>query len=144
MQVIRSLEQDRFAMVGRAVRALLVTAGGEAGAMGRQLASLGARVDVMQDVFEAISDVIDDPSFYALIIVDCDGVGGLEASQRAMRMLGEAAHRVSVILVSSECCEQRFPQERSAPVVLRVPLSAVSLKVGFEHALRERLLYQAA
>jgi hypothetical protein len=54
------------------------------------------------------------------------------------------AQRVSVILVSSECRDQRFPQERTAPVVLRAPMTAVSLKVGYEHALRERFLYQAA
>ena len=59
-------------------------------------------------------------------------------------MLGEVAHRVSVILVSTECSDQRFPQDRCAPVVLRSPMTAVSLKVGFEHALRERFLYQAA
>ena len=69
---------------------------------------------------------------------------GLRRRNRRCGLLGETAHRVSVILVSAECRDQRFPQERSAPVVLRAPLSAVSLKVGFEHALRERLLYQAA
>jgi hypothetical protein len=146
MQVVRSLEQDHAAMVGRAVRALLVTSDRETGMLGRRLASLGARVDVVHELFEAVSDLIDDPTGYSLFVVDCDSstVGGLETAQRAMKALGETAHRVSVILVSSECRDQRFPQERSAPVVLRAPLSAVSLKVGFEHALRERLLYQAA
>ena len=146
MQIIRSLEQDNAAMVGRAVRALLLTSEGEMGGMERRLAALGARVDVVDELFAALSDLIDDPSGYALFVVDCDsvGVGGLEAAHQAIRMLGEVAQRVSVILVSSECRDQRFPQERTAPVVLRSPMTAVSLKVGFEHALRERFLYQAA
>ena len=146
MHVIRSLEQDTAAMVGRAVRVLLLTAEGETGMMGRRLASLGGRVDVVDELFAALSDLIDDPAGYALFVVDCDcaQVGGLEAAQRAMKMLGDVAQRVSVILVSNECRDQRFPQERTAPVVLRAPLSAVSLKVGFEHALRERFLHLAA
>ena len=146
MQVIRSLEQENAAMVGRAVRVLLLTSEGEAGMMGRRLAGLGARVEVVDELFSAMSDLIDDPAGYAMFVVDCDSasVGGLEAAQRAIKMLGDVAQRVSVILVSSECHDQRFPQDRTAPVVLRAPMSAVSLKVGFEHALRERFLHQAA
>jgi CheY-like chemotaxis protein len=146
MQVIRSFEQDNVAMVGRAVHALLLTSEGETGMVGLRLASLGARVDVVDELFEALSDLIDDPTGYALFVVDCDApnVGGLEAAQRAMKMLGDVTQRVSVILISSECHDQRFPQDRTAPVVLRAPMSAVSMKVGYEHALRERLLYQAA
>jgi hypothetical protein len=30
------------------------------------------------------------------------------------------------------------------PVTLRAPVSAVSLRVGFEHALRDRLAWRAA
>ena len=146
MHVIRSLEQENSTMVGRAVRVLLLTTEGETGMMGRRLASLGTRVDVVDELFAALADLIDDPAGYALFVVDCDtaNVGGLEAAQRAMKMLGDVAQRVSVILVSSECRDQRFPQERTAPVVLRAPMTAVSLKVGFEHALRERFLHQAA
>ena len=146
MQVIRSLEQENAAMVGRADRVLLLTSEGEAGMMGRRLAGLGARVEVVDELFSAMSDLIDDPAGYAMFVVDCDSasVGGLEAAQRAIKMLGDVAQRVSVILVSSECHDQRFPQDRTAPVVLRAPMSAVSLKVGFEHALRERFLHQAA
>lgn len=146
MHIIRSHEQDSAAMVGRAARALLLTAEGPAGIMERRLAALGARVDIVGELFVALSELIDDPSGYAVFVVDCDSanVGGLAAAQHVIKMLGEVAQRVSVVLVSSECHEQRFPQERTAPVVLRAPLSAVSLKVGFEHALRERFQYQAA
>jgi hypothetical protein len=59
-------------------------------------------------------------------------------------MLGEVARRLPVILVSRECQQQQFPEDRGDAVVLRAPLSAVSLRVGFEHALRDRLLMRAA
>lgn len=146
MQVFRSFEQADIAMVGRAVRVLLVSAEGEGGATGRKLASLGAKVDVVDELYAALSDLIDDPAGYALLVVDCDNcnIGGLASAQHAVQMLGTTAQRVSVILISADCRDQRFPPDRGAPIVLRAPLSAVSLKVGYEHALRERFLYQAA
>lgn len=146
MQVFRSFEQADYAMIGRAVRVLLVSSEGEAGVTSRRLAALGAKVDVVDEIYAALSDIIDDPFGYALLVVDCDNcnVRGLQAGLHAVRTLGGMAQRISVMLVSSECREQRFPADRSAPVVLRAPLSAVSLKVGFEHALRERFLHQAA
>jgi hypothetical protein len=146
MQVIRSLEHQSAAVVGWGVRVLLLSSEGESGHMGCRLASLGGKVDVVEELFSALSEVIDDPNGYALFVVDCDSlsVGGLEAAHRAMQMLGDLANRLPVILVSSECREQRFPADRSAPTVLRAPLSAVSMKVGFEHALRDRLMYAAA
>ncbi len=142
MQIIRSREQGDSAMVGRAVRLLLLTSEGQTAMMGRRLAGLGTRGDVVE-LFAALSDLIDDPTGTALFVVVCDSatVGRLEAVPRAMRMLADVAQRVSVILVSSECRKQRFPQDRCAPILLRAPLSAVALKVGFEHALCERFLY---
>jgi hypothetical protein len=146
MHIIRSMERDDIAPVGKAVRVLLLTSEGETGQMGRRLASLGGRVDVVDELFAALSELIDDPAGYGLFVVDCDSanVGGIEAAQRAMLMLGEVSQRIPVILVSTECRDQRFPADRAVPIVLRAPLSAVSLKVGFEHALRDRLMYQAA
>ena len=142
MQILRSLEQEVVTVVGRAVRVLLLTSDSDSGAMERQLASLGAQVDVVTELFSALSDLIDDPTGYSLFVVDCDSanVGGLPAAQHAMRMLAGVAERVSIILVASDCREQRFPQERSEPVVLCAPLSSISLKVGFEHALHRRFL----
>lgn len=123
---------------------LLLSSEDEQGPIARRLARQGCRVDIVDELFAALSEVIDDPAGYALFVVDCDadGVGGLQASQRAVQMLGEAAARVPVLLVSRDCREQRFPAERRQPTVLRAPLSAVSLKVGVEHALRGRLLFQ--
>ena len=143
MQVIRSLERDDATLVGWGVRVLLLSADGEAGLTGRRLASLGGRVEAVGELFEALSVLIDDPSGYALFVVDCDGdsVGGLEAARRGVQMRGDAG-RVPVILVSRDCREQRFSEDRLDPTILRVPLSSIALRVGFEHALRDRFFYR--
>jgi hypothetical protein len=146
MQMIRTMGQDDATLVGWGVGVLLLSSEGEDGPVARRLAALGGKVDVADELFAALSEVIDDPAGYALFVVDCDsdGVGGLDAAQRAVHMLGNLMTRVPVILVSRDCQQQQFPADRTLPTVLRAPLSAVSLKVGFEHALRDRLMYQAA
>ena len=143
MQVIRSLEQTPSSPVGYGIRVLLCSTEGQAGPLARKLASLGGQVDLFDEVFTSLSEVIADPMGYALLVIDCDSasIGGLEAGQRAVMMLGETASRVPVILVSQDCSQQHFPEDRLSPTQLRAPLSSVSLRVGIEHALRERLAY---
>ena len=146
MHIVRSFEPGNAALVGWGIRVLLLSGEGETGLTSRRLASLGGQVEVEEELFAALSALIDDPAGYALFVLDCDGanVGGLEAGRRAVQMLGDVSQRVPVILVSRECGEQRFPNDRTAPTVLRAPLSSVSLRVGFEHALHDRLAYRAA
>jgi hypothetical protein len=146
MQIIRSLDHSAATVVSRGVRVLLLSGQGASSSMVQRLAALGGKVDIVDELFAAMAEVIDDPAGYGLLVIDCDSaaVGGLVAAQRAVQMLGDLVLRVPAILVSSECRTQTFPEDRAVPTVLRAPLSAVSLKVGFEHALRERLMYKAA
>ena len=51
--------------------------------------------------------------------------------------------RLPVIIVGAHQGEQSFPEDIERPVRLRAPVSAVSLRVGFEHALRGRMLWAA-
>jgi hypothetical protein len=88
--------------------------------------------------------MIDDPQGYGLFVMDTDAFGGLEAGLRAFQMLRAADVRVPVILVGRDCGAQVFPDERSAPIMLKAPLSMVSLRVGFEHALHDRVVWRAA
>ncbi|MEO6301013.1 MAG: hypothetical protein ABIV25_02180 [Paracoccaceae bacterium] len=146
MHIVRAFEREGAAPVGWGIRVLLLSSEGEDGLTRRRLANLGGQIEVVDELFTAMSELIDDPAGYALFVVDCDGanVGGLEAARRAVQMLGNVVERVPVILVSRECGEQRFPNDRLAPTVLRAPLTSVSLRVGFEHALHDRLLFRAA
>ena len=142
MQVIRSLEREDATLVGWGVRVLLLSIEGQAGLTGRRLASIGGRVEAVSELYEALSALIDDPSGYALFVVDCDGVGGIDAVRAGLQKLGGDVGRVPVILVSRDCREQRFPDDRTCPTILRAPLSSVALRVGFEHALRDRFFYR--
>lgn len=144
MQVIRSFHDSDATFVGFGVRVLLVTQEGENSVLAKRLSKLGGQVEVVDELYTALSDVLDDPVGYGLFVIDCDSenVGGLEGGKRAVQIMGEMVSKIPVILVSKDCGEQSFPDDRLAPTLLRAPLSSVSLRVGFEHALRERLAYR--
>ena len=139
MQVVRSLETQNAALVGFGIQILLIAAEPGTGALHNRLAGLGGKMEQRTELFEGLEAMIEDPYDYGLCVIDCDAIGGLEAGRRAVQMLTVAARRIPVILVSGECRTQEFPTDSAAPVVLRAPASAVSMRVGFEHALRDRL-----
>lgn len=139
MQVIRSLEAQHHTLVGFGVRLVLVSPETPDNILPHRLAGLGGVVEQRTELYEALEALIEDPFDYGLCVIDCDAIGGLEAGRRAVQMLSVTTRRVPVILISSECKGQEFPVDTHAPVVLRGPASAVSMRVGFEHALRDRL-----
>ncbi len=139
MHLVRSFEHSHAAQVGFGIRSLLVTGPGQDNPILHRLAGLGSLIETTDDLFFGLEAVLEDPADYGLLVIDCDAIGGIGAGQRAFSMLGEMSRRIPVILVSSECKDQQFPSDRAAPVTLRAPLSAVSMRVGFEHALRDRL-----
>ena len=139
MQGVRSFSERDAAQVGWPFRAMLVSAASGEGSQ-RRLAGLGIRVETVGDLYTALSVVMEDPSHADLLVVDCDGIGGLAEVRRIVKLMGEVTLRVPVILISAECVVQNFALERREPTVLRAPLSAVSLRVAFEHVLRGRLV----
>ena len=139
VHVIRSLEQHSAAPVGLGVRVMLVAQMQDGNPLPHRLAGLGGKVEMADDLFVGLEAVIDDPAGYGLCVIDCDAFGGLAAGRRAHALLADVARRVPVILVSKDCTAQEFPEERGEAVVLRAPTSGIALRVGFEHALRDRL-----
>ena len=139
MQVVRSFSQQDAAQAGWSVRALLVSATPDP-VIGRRLVGLGTQVECIGDIYTALSAVMDDPGHADMLVVDCDGIGGLTEARRIVKLMGEVALRVPVILISAECGLQTFALERHEPTVLRSPLSAVSLRLAFEHVLRGKLV----
>ena len=139
MQIIRSLEQHSAAPVGLGIRVMLVGQLQDSSPLPHRLAGLGGKVEMADDLFVGLEAVIDDPAGYGLCVIDCDAFGGLAAGRRAHALLADVARRVPVILVSKDCTGQEFPEERGEAVVLRAPTSGIALRVGFEHALRDRL-----
>ena len=139
MQLIRSFDQDNATLVGFGIRVMLLSKQSQEGPLALRLAGMGGMLEHSQEMYEALEAVIEDPAGYGLFVLDCDEFGGIEAGRKAVTMMGELARRIPVILISKECHDQSFPQDRGAPTMLRAPVSAVSLRGGFEHALRDRL-----
>lgn len=110
----------------------------------QRLAGLGCRVEVIEDIYSALDRVADGPDELQLIVVDCDFAGGLALGQRAYALLRATGRCIPMILVSCEISVQQFPSSRYEPTILRAPLSSVALRVGFEHALQEQLLFARA
>lgn len=129
--------------VARGVR-VLVLSSDERTPLRDRLAGLGGLVEIETEIYAALAAMIDDPMGYGLFVMECDGLGGTEAGMRAAMTMAAVNSRIPMILVSADHDAQVFPQEKNEPIRLRAPLSAVSLRVGFEHALRDRLMWRAA
>ena len=143
MQVFRGLDQDNATLVGWGVRAMVVSPVAD-GVAARRVAGLGGIVETVDEVFLGLGALIDDPAGYGLLVMECDAFGGIDAGRRAFAMLGELSRKIPVILITSDCPEQTFPSDRRAPIILRAPVSAVALRVGFEYAFRGRQSWRAA
>lgn len=146
MQFFRQDEAEVSAIVGWGVRVLLLTLAEEVtqSKAAARIAGLGGSVEIENEAFAALDTLILENTGYGLLVIECDSFGGLEAGRNLVSMLHKGGVSIPVILLSSDCTEQQFPYEANAPVILRAPISAVSLRVGFEHAMRDRLVFQAA
>lgn len=142
MQYSHAFDASEAMAVGWGVRVMLLSSGESP--VGDRLAGLGAVVEREREFYAAMSAIIDDPAGYGLLVVECDTLGGVEAGRRAAATLAAVQSRVPVLLISQAFQTQVFPESRHGAVCLRAPLSAVSLRVGFEHALRGRLMLHSA
>ena len=93
-----------------------------------EIAALGGTVEQEDEMFTALSAVIDDPTGYGLFVMDCDGYGGLAAGRTAFAMLGGLTERIAVILIADDCPAQSISDDRAAPMLLRPPLSSAALE----------------
>ncbi len=139
MQLVRSFEPESSAQVGFGVRVLLVSADDQSGLIASRLASLGSMIECATEVFTGLEAMHNDPAGYELFVLDCDTCGGIETGIKAVSMLAGTSRHIPAILVSQDCKLQVFSEDPNKPTILRAPLTAVSLRVGFEHALRDRL-----
>lgn len=144
MNLFNTFDQLQATVVGFGVRTLLISQDGDDSALCSRLAGMGCQVDTLQDVYSALDRVVDGPEEFELIVVDCDSSGGLALGRRAHALLRATGRCIPMMLVGREISQQHFPATRYEATELRAPLSAVSLRVGFEHALQERLMYSRA
>ena len=146
MQFFRQADVEMSDIVGWGVRVLLLSAAEVAtdSRVAIRIAGLGGDIEIESEAFAALDAMIGDKIGYGLFVIECDAFGGLEVGRNLVSMLHKGGVCVPAILVSSECQEQEFPNDSHIPIVLRAPVSAVALRVGFEHAMRDRLVFQAA
>jgi len=141
MQYSHAFDASEAMAVGWGVRVMLLSSAADT-AVAARLAGLGALVEREAEFYTAMSALIDDPAGFGLLVVECDSLGGVEAGRRAAATLAAVQSSVPVILISAAFQTQVFPESRQGAVCLRAPLSLVALRVGFEHALRDRLMLQ--
>lgn len=143
MQFFRQSETEGATIVGWGVRVMLLSPVADASSSKAavRISGLGGAVEVETDAFAALEALVREPTRHGLLVVECDSFGGLEAGRSLVSMLHKKGVSVPTILLTSDCAEQEFPYERREPVVLRYPVSAVSLRVGFQHAMRDRLVF---
>lgn len=144
MNLFNTFDPQQSSVVGFGIRSLLISEIGGSSPLMQRLAGLGCRVEVIEDIYSALDRVADGPDELQLIVVDCDFAGGLALGQRAYALLRATGRCIPMILVSCEISVQQFPSSRYEPTILRAPLSSVALRVGFEHALQEQLLFARA
>lgn len=143
MQANHSFDISGAIQIGFAVRVLCVS--GQSGSqLPARLGAFGAMVDMESEVYAALSTVIDDPIGYSLLVVDCDTLAGDDVAATVQRTLRMVEARVPVMLISTAFPAQVFPDAREEPVRLRAPLSDLSLRVGYEHSLRDLVRWNPA
>ena len=117
---------------GWAVAVILVSGAALGGLTARRLAALGAQIEVLAGLNPALERVQAGQGRADMLVIDCDTVGGFAAGQAAFDRLARAKVRLPVLLVSSECAEQIFPNGRERPIQLRSPVSAVAMRIAFD------------
>jgi hypothetical protein len=144
MQFFRQDEVEVSAIVGWGVRVMILAAEpADECRIAARLSGLGGIVTAESDGFAALDELSLDATGFGMFVIDCDHVGGVDAARKLVSMMHKGNVSIPVILVSSDCKTQEFPSDFNAPVILRAPLSAVAVRVGFEHAMRDRLVFQA-
>ncbi|MBA3908278.1 MAG: hypothetical protein C0524_00035 [Rhodobacter sp.] len=108
------------------------------GLTSRRLATYGSLVDVEDEVYTALSAILDDPMGYDLFVMDCDAFGGIAAAERAIATLIAAEAKMRVMLVSQEFEIPAYPMGLRTAVCLPDHVSETGFRRGFEHVLRDR------
>ena len=109
------------------------------GPTAQRLAEYGSLVDVHRDVDLALSGIVTDPIGYDLVVMDCDGIGGVDGAEAVIAALIAADARMRVILVSQEFDKPAYPFGLRAAVCLPASVPDEGFRQGFDHVLRDRV-----
>ncbi|MGQ0611362.1 MAG: hypothetical protein ACT4N9_09705 [Paracoccaceae bacterium] len=109
----------------------------------RCITDLGCSVEHEHELFAALDRLLSDPTGYEIFVMDTDAFGGMSVGHRAVRLLGELAQRISVILIGADCTEQDLAADRDRPTVLRAPVQTMVLREVLDGAQRQRRVLYA-
>jgi hypothetical protein len=118
------------------VRVLLLTDRPD-GLTARRLHSFGSCLEVEEAFETALYAILDDPMGFDLLVIDCDGFGGIAAGERAIAFLIAAGARMRTILVSREFDVPAYPLGRRTAVCLPPAVPEAAFRRGFDHVLRD-------
>ena len=137
MQTVITAEGNVEGGTTSGVRVLLLTDHPD-GQTARRLDSFGCHVEVEEGFDPALYAILDDPLGYDLLVIDCDGFGGIEAGERAIAFLIAAGARMRIMLISREFDAPAYPLGRRTAVCLPMAVPEVAFRRGYDHALRDR------
>jgi hypothetical protein len=110
-----------------------------AGLTEQRLAEHGGLVDRHGDVDLALSRIKTDPIGFDLLVMDCDGLGGVDGAIAVIAALVAADARMRVILISQEFDEPVYPFGMRAAVCLPASVPDDGFRRGLQHVLRDRV-----
>lgn len=139
MQIFRLPDSRSDRPIGR-LDALVVTRDTALGPTPRRLAAMGADLQIIDELYDALAILSDDPRDSDLLVVDCDGFGGMEKVRARVGILTSQTTIIRIILTGRDCAVQRFDGGPGQPILLRAPLTAVSLRVALDTLFRLRFL----
>jgi hypothetical protein len=139
MQLFRLPELREEGPLGR-LNVLLVTRDTALGNTPRRLAAAGAELRMVDELYDALAMLSDDPRDSDLLVVDCEGFGGLERVRAMIGMLPPQQVPLRIVLTAKECADQRFDWGQGRPVVLRAPVTGLALRLALDSLFRLRFL----
>lgn len=137
MQILTRRDHPPASHPSNGVRVMLLTDRPQGNAA-RRLASYGTLVETEDELYAALSTILDDPMGYDLFVMECDSFGGIGAAERAVAALIAADARMRVMLVSKDFDGPAYPLGRRSAVCLPDGVPEAGFRRGFDHALRDR------
>lgn len=139
MYLCSQKESAPWTLLGLRMNSVQIVTADRNSAISSHIAALGGRIEYVDELYSGLEAIINDPNGYSLCVIDCDSTGGLLVARSATKMLFDSLQRVPIVLISTECRQSEFPDLRGRPVVLRGPVGKSTLRLGLEHALRDKI-----
>lgn len=137
MRILRPFETRAAGFGFPAFHAILASQSGtdhDAGTAAA-LQALGAKVEVFDQLYDAVAAFADDPRAGHLLVVDCDAFGGVDAALRIVRRLQDHDLQVPVILIAGLGQSDVGAVADRGTIILPLPAAPQQLLLALDQAL---------